>query len=70
MKVSKECLERELSNREFQLVRYLSKGFTRSEIADHMAMSVHTYDGYRKNIRMKLNIRNQADWAAVLMQVA
>lgn len=70
MKVNKECLERELSNREFQLIRFLSQGFTRSEIADQMAMSVHTYDGYRKNIRMKLNIRNQADWAAVLTQVA
>lgn len=70
MKVSKECLVNELSNREFQLVQYLSQGLTRSEIADEMAMSVHTYDGYRKNIRTKLKIRNQADWAAVLMQVA
>ncbi|WP_420315774.1 response regulator transcription factor [Ekhidna sp.] len=70
MKVSKRKIEDQLTNREIQLIRWLSQGLSRSEIADKMAMSIHTYDGYRKNIRMKLQIRNQADWARVLMQVA
>ncbi len=70
MKVTKRKIEDELTNREIQLIRWLSKGYSRSEIADKMAMSIHTYDGYRKNIRMKLHIKNQADWARVLMQVA
>ncbi|WP_436517065.1 response regulator transcription factor [Ekhidna sp. To15] len=70
MKVTKRKIEDELTNREIQLIRWLSKGYSRSEIADMMAMSIHTYDGYRKNIRVKLHIKNQADWARVLMQVA
>ncbi|WP_424963941.1 response regulator transcription factor [Ekhidna sp.] len=70
MKVTKNTIEDNLTNREIQLIRWLRKGYTRSEIADKMAMSVHTYDGYRKNIRVKLRIKNQADWAQVLMQVA
>lgn len=70
MKVTKRQIEEELTNREIQLIRWLREGYTRSEIADKMAMSIHTYDGYRKNIRMKLQIKSQADWAMVLMQVA
>ncbi|MEP0987438.1 response regulator transcription factor [Ekhidna sp.] len=73
MKVTKRNtgkVEDELNNREIELIRWLSKGYSRSEIADKMAMSIHTYDGYRKNIRLKLKIRSQADWARVLMQVA
>lgn len=70
MRVTKSMIEDQLTNREIQLIRWLGKGYSRSEIADKMAMSVHTYDGYRKNIRVKLQIKNQADWARVLMQVA
>jgi DNA-binding CsgD family transcriptional regulator len=58
-----------LSDREVQLIEWVSKGFSRSEIASKMNVSVHTYDGYRKNIRMKLQIKNQADWAKLLMQM-
>lgn len=70
MSISNKTIEDELTNREIQLIRWLRQGYTRSEIADKMAMSIHTYDGYRKNIRMKLQIKNQADWARVLVQVA
>jgi DNA-binding CsgD family transcriptional regulator len=63
-------ITQQLTNREYQLIKLLGEGMTRSEIAEEMAMSVHTYDSYRKNIRLKLKIRNQADWARVLMQVA
>lgn len=70
MNISSKTIEDELTNREIQLIRWLRQGYTRSEIADKMAMSIHTYDGYRKNIRVKLQIKNQADWARVLMQMA
>ncbi|MEQ8903728.1 LuxR C-terminal-related transcriptional regulator [Ekhidna sp.] len=70
MKTTSNIIEEKLNNREIQLIRWLNKGYTRSEIADKMAMSIHTYDGYRKNIRTKLQIRNHADWAKVLYQVA
>ncbi|MEP1033135.1 helix-turn-helix transcriptional regulator [Ekhidna sp.] len=70
MNLNQRNIEDELTNREIQLIRWLRAGYSRSEIADKMAMSIHTYDGYRKNIRIKLQIKNQADWARVLMQVA
>ncbi|MFK7954177.1 MAG: response regulator transcription factor [Ekhidna sp.] len=66
MNLTSTTIEDLLSNREMQLVRWLSKGYNRREIADKMAVSIHTYDGYRKNIRVKLQIRNQADWARIL----
>ncbi|MEQ8903729.1 helix-turn-helix transcriptional regulator [Ekhidna sp.] len=58
-----------LSRREIELIEWLSKGLSRSEISDKMNVSIHTYDGYRKSIRIKLQIKNQADWAKVLMQI-
>ena len=67
MEFSKDTIENRLNNREIQLVKWLVKGYSRSEIADKMAMSIHTYDGYRKNIRGKLSIRNQADWINVFI---
>lgn len=59
-----------LSKREKELIEWLGKGLSRSEISDRMNVSIHTYDGYRKSIRIKLQIKNQADWARVLMQVS
>lgn len=70
MEITGNTIEEELSNREIQLIRWINKGYSRSEIADKMAMSIHTYDSYRKSIRSKLHIKNQADWARVLIQVA
>lgn len=66
MEISTNSINEILSNREMQLIKWLSQGYSRSEIADKMAMSIHTYDGYRKNIRTKLQIKNQADWARIL----
>ena len=55
-----------LSNREVQVIRLLIEGKNRQQISDQLAISIHTYDGYRKNIREKLRIKNQLDWAKVL----
>lgn len=59
-----------LTNRELELVKLLSEGLSRRDIADKMAMSIHTYDSYRKNIRNKLKLKNQADWAVLLVSVS
>ena len=63
---SKEDVYKLLSNKEAKLLELINQGKVRSEIADILCISVNTYDSYRKNIRSKLNIRNQADWARVL----
>ncbi|WP_089356223.1 response regulator transcription factor [Ekhidna lutea] len=67
--MNKENVIASLSDRETQLIQWVSKGYSRSEIAEKMSMSVHTYDAYRKNIRIKLQIKNQADWARILTQL-
>ena len=55
-----------LSPREREVLRLISRGYKRDEIATNLQISKLTYDGYRKNIRMKLGIKNQADWMKVL----
>lgn len=57
-----------ISEREGELIALIIKGLSRIEIAEKMGITKNTYDSYRKNIREKLNIRNQADWAKVLME--
>ncbi|MAE86489.1 MAG: hypothetical protein CMB80_27390 [Flammeovirgaceae bacterium] len=59
-----------LSPREHEVLRLISTGYKRDEIAHKMQISKLTYDGYRKNIRMKLGIKNQADWMKVLYQIS
>jgi DNA-binding CsgD family transcriptional regulator len=60
--------KKKLSLREKELVIHVQKGFTRSEIAERMAMSIHTYDKYRKNIRAKLELKTKMDWATLIVQ--
>ena len=67
---SKEDVYQSLTNKEARLLELLSQGKTRCEIADILCISVNTYDSYRKNIRSKLDIHSQADWAKVLCFVA
>ncbi len=55
-----------LSPREKEVLGLISRGYKRDEIATNLQISKLTYDGYRKNIRMKLGIKNQADWMKVL----
>lgn len=59
----------QLSPRETQILQATAQGKARKQIADELHISVHTYDTYRKNIRTKLNIQSQADWARILTQM-
>ena len=55
-----------LSHREMEVVNLLGQGHAREKIATIMGISKLTYDSYRKSIRNKLDIKNQADWARIL----
>lgn len=55
-----------LSSREIEVIKALSAGLKREEISEKLGISVLTYDGYRKNIRQKLNIRTQASWGELI----
>ncbi len=58
-----------LTPREKGLLELIILGYQRKKIAEKMGISIHTYDGYRKNIRQKLSIKSQADWMKVLYQL-
>ena len=59
-----------LSKREIEVVNLLRQGHAREKIAAIMSISKLTYDSYRKNIRNKLDIKNQSDWAKLLYATA
>jgi len=58
-----------LSHRETEVVNLLRQGHAREKIASIMGISKLTYDSYRKNIRNKLDIKNQSDWARILSSI-
>lgn len=56
------CPERfeTLSEREKEVIRFVSHGLSNKEIADKLCLSFHTITTYRKNISSKLNIHSSA----------
>jgi DNA-binding NarL/FixJ family response regulator len=49
-----------ISEREMEIIRYVSEGLSNQEIADKLFLSVHTVNTHRKNIMSKLGITNTA----------
>ena len=43
-----------------EVVRYISEGYTNSQIADKLFLSSHTINTHRKNIMAKLGVNNTA----------
>ena len=52
-----------LSDREFEVFRWIGHGLTTREIADRLHLSVKTVETYRQRIRQKLDLRNGAELA-------
>lgn len=52
-----EILEK-ITEREKQVIRLLVRGYNNNEIAKYLYISHHTVESHRKNIRMKLNVKN------------
>ena len=52
-----------LSDREFEVYRWIGHGLTTREIADRLHLSVKTVETYRQRIRQKLDLRNGAELA-------
>lgn len=50
-----------LSNREFQVLKYLGNGKSTSQIADELSISPKTVSTYRSRILVKLNLKSTAD---------
>ncbi len=54
------CAGVNISEREMEIIRYVSEGLSNQEIADKLFLSVHTVNTHRKNIMSKLGINNTA----------
>lgn len=50
-----------LSPREIEIIRFVAQGKSAKEIADELFLSLHTVDTHRRNILVKLNLKNIAD---------
>ncbi|HTA26150.1 MAG TPA: response regulator transcription factor [Bacteroidia bacterium] len=54
------CAGVNISEREMEIIRYVSGGLSNQEIAGKLFLSVHTVNTHRKNIMSKLGINNTA----------
>jgi DNA-binding NarL/FixJ family response regulator len=50
-----------LSDREWQILRFLGQGQSSKHIANQLDLSVRTVESHRQNIRRKLNLAGQAE---------
>lgn len=58
-----------LTNREFQVLRYLIAGSNHREIAEELSISIKTVDAHRLNLLAKLGLRNNAELTKFAMQL-
>lgn len=65
---NKDLLGR-LNDREKQIIQLLSSGQRNNEIAKKLHLSIHTIQSYRKNIRMKLNVKNTLELLALAKNI-
>ncbi len=52
---------KKLSDREFEIVRLIGKGFTTTEVAEKLGISGKTVETHRGNLRRKLNLKSGAE---------
>jgi DNA-binding NarL/FixJ family response regulator len=60
--------EHDLSQREKETLEFLVQGLTTKEIADHLALSIHTVDTHLRNIYRKLDVHSRAGAVARALQ--
>ena len=53
-------VEKRLTAREVEIIRYIANGLTNHEIADKLFLSIVTVDTHRKNMLAKLKLKNTA----------
>ncbi len=53
-------LQKTLTERETDVLKYLSRGLSNKEIADSLNISIHTVISHRKNISLKTGIKSQS----------
>lgn len=56
----RQSLQKNLSDREIDVLKSLSKGLSNKEIADTLNISIHTVISHRKNLTQKTGIKSQS----------
>ena len=51
----------QLTGREYEVLQLVSEGYTTAEIADRLILSPRTVEMHRRNLMLKLGLRNQLD---------
>jgi DNA-binding NarL/FixJ family response regulator len=64
---TRKTIENKLSARELEVLTAIAHGYSRKAISEKLSISVLTYDEHRKNIKIKLGLNSQADWASILV---
>lgn len=64
----KEVLNK-ITSREKQVIRLIAKGLNNKQIAEALYISHHTVESHRKNIRMKLRIKNNSELISYLKEI-
>jgi DNA-binding NarL/FixJ family response regulator len=57
-----------LTRRETEILKFITEGFTNSEIADKLFLGEETVKSYRKNLLFKLNARNTASLVKMALE--
>jgi len=67
-KESLTAVERQLSDREFEVFRLIGRGFRARQIADALELSVKTVETHQANIKRKLGLRDARELAYYAMR--
>lgn len=57
-----------LTNREIEILKYTAMGYTNSDIAEKLIISIHTVKIHLENIFVKLNIHNRIQATVVAIK--
>ena len=65
---TKQERKKQLSEREWQVLRLIALGYTNQQIADRLSLSVKTVETYRARIADKLGLRTRAELVKYALQ--
>jgi len=58
-----------LSSRELEVIALIKKGLTTKEIADKLFISYYTAETHRKNIKLKIGVKGEADFIKFIYEL-
>jgi DNA-binding NarL/FixJ family response regulator len=67
--VNNEQLRLKLTRREYEILKLIARGYTSTQIAEKLVLSVHTINSHRKNILKKLNLKSPTQLVAYVHSI-